>query len=287
MQEFELSRNIPIGQYIPTGSLVHRLDPRTKLLATFFLFVAVSFTRSLLSTLVILGLLLLVTRLARLPFGYIFRSVVASLPILALFLLLALLYLGWQEPVGRVYFEWSFVRLTRGALQVTMLSILRLLSMLLLISLPSLTTTITELTHGVELLLLPWRRVGAPAHEIALVVTIALRFVPVLAEELERVMKAQASRCGAIGEVSIRRPIQMARTLLPLIVPLFVNGFRRAEELALAMEARGYVTGKPRTRLITLHSTWLDWLLVTLVFALCVAVLVAPWPPVHRFFPGL
>jgi energy-coupling factor transport system permease protein len=167
------------------------------------------------------------------------------------------------------------------------LSLTRLLALLFVVSLPSLTTPVTQLTHGVELLLLPFQRFGVPAVEIALVNTIALRFVPTLAEELERVMKAQASRCGAIGNLSWRRPIQIGRTLLPLMVPLFVNAFRRAEELAIAMEARGYIGGKGRTRYIQLESRWLDLVIVVGLLIFCLAVALTPWPALHTLLPGL
>ncbi len=287
MINFELSRNIPIGQYFPTGSVIHRLDPRTKILATFFLLLTVTAARSLIAAFCLLALLLILTRVARLPLRYVLRTFTASLPLLAFFLLLALLFLGWQEPAGQIYFQWSWLRVTRLAVQSLALSLTRLLCLLLLISLTTLSTTITQLTYGVELLLLPLRRFGVPAQEIALINTIALRFVPTLAEELERVMKAQASRCGEIGNVSLRRPVQLARTLLPLIVPLFVNAFRRAEELAVAMEARCYVGGKQRTRLITLQSNRWDWLVVIFIFVLCVSIWLAPWPALHLFLPGL
>jgi energy-coupling factor transport system permease protein len=287
MQEFELSRNIAIGQYIPTGSIIHRLDPRTKILCGLFLILGVSFVRSVLASLTLLAVIVLITWVARLPFAYILRGLLRSVPLLVFFMALALLYLGWQEPVGRVYFEWGWIRITRGALQAMSLSLLRLCSFVFLVSLPSMTTTVSEISHGVETLLLPLRPLGVPGHEIALVNMIALRFVPTLAEELERIMKAQASRGGEIGELSVRHPVQIGRALLPLVVPLFVNAFRRAEELAVAMEARAYVGGKGRTKFVTLHSTWLDWVVVGAMFGLCVGVLIAPWPPLHSIVPGL
>jgi energy-coupling factor transport system permease protein len=287
MQEFELSRNIAIGQYIPTGSVVHRLDPRTKILCGFFLLIAVSVVRSVIVMSAILGLLVLITWLARLPFAYILRGLVRSLPLIVFFMAIALLYLGWQEPAGRVYFEWSYLRITRGALQAMTLSLIRLVCFVFLVSLPSLTSTVSEITHGVEILLLPFRRIGVPAHEIALVNMIALRFVPTLADELERVIKAQASRLGEIGELSIRRPVQIGRALLPLVVPLFVNAFRRAEELAVAMEARGYVGGAGRTKFVTLRATWQDPVVVGLMLTLCLLFMLVPWPPLHILIPGL
>jgi energy-coupling factor transport system permease protein len=285
--DLELSRNIAIGQYIPTGSVIHRLDPRAKILSGFFLIIVVTTTRSILVMALILALLVGLTWLARLPFAYILRGLYRSIPLLAFFMAIALIYLGWQEPAGKIYFEWGWLRVTRTALQAMTLSIVRLVCFVFLVSLPSLTTSVSEITHGVELLLLPFRRIGVPAHEIALVNMIALRFVPTLTEELERVIKAQASRCGEIGALSLRRPVGMAKALLPLVVPLFVNAFRRAEELAIAMEARCYVGGKARTKFIQLHGTPLDVVIVVVVFALCAGLLFAPWPALHELLPWL
>ncbi len=287
MMEFELSRNLAIGQYIPTNSVVHGLDPRTKILCTFFLLIAVSIARSVIVSMILLALIMLITKLARLPFNFILRGILRSLPLLVFFLAIALLYIGWQTPDGRVYFEWYFIRITRGALQAIALSLLRLFSFIFLVSLPSLTTTVSQLTHGLEIMLQPFQRIGVPAHEIALVNMIALRFVPTLAEELEQVMKAQASRCGEIGQLSVRRPVQIARSLLPLVVPLFVNAFRRAEQLAVAMEARGYIGGAGRTKFITLKGSWLDIVLTLGMLMLCVAILLTPWPALHTLLPGL
>jgi energy-coupling factor transport system permease protein len=284
---FELTRNIAIGQYIPTHSVIHRLDPRTKILSTLFLMVAVSVIDSLLAMALLLLLLIGITWLAKLPFGYILRGFLRSLPVLAFFLLLALLYLGWQEPAGKVYWEWWYLRVTRLALQLMGLSLLRLLCFLFLVSLPSLTTSVTELTHGIRILLSPFRRFGVPAHDIALVFMIALRFVPTLAEEMERVMKAQSSRGGEIGNLDWRRPVQIGRALLPLIVPLFVNAFRRAEELAVAMEARCFMPGADRTSYTVLQGDAVDIFATLLILAICLVAWLAPWPALHQLSPLL
>ena len=167
------------------------------------------------------------------------------------------------------------------------LSLLRLLCFLFLVSLPSLTTSVTELTHGIRILLSPFRRIGVPAHDIALVFMIALRFVPTLAEETERVMKAQASRGGEIGNLDWRRPVQIGRALLPLIVPLFVNAFRRAEELAVAMEARCFMPGADRTSYTVLQGDVIDIFATLIILAICLVALIAPWPALHTLSPIL
>lgn len=270
---FELSRNILIGQYIPADTFVHRLDPRTKIISTMVLLFAVSFTRSLTACTIFLLAILLAARLSQIPLDFVLRPFIRGLPFLLVFLSMSVLFMGWQEPSGVVLFEWRWIRITSNALLLAALSILRLVSILILVSLPTLTTKITELTHGVESLLQPFRRFGLPAQDIALVATIALRFVPILTEELERVIKAQASRGGAIGNLSWRQPVQVARAMLPLIVPLFVNAFRRAEEMAVAMEARCYVRGAERTRMFKLNGTWLDGVVVVCVIFFVAGVL--------------
>jgi energy-coupling factor transport system permease protein len=134
------------------------------------------------------------------------------------------------------------------------------------------TTTTSHLTHGLEAVLGPFRRVGVPAHELALMFTIALRFVPTLAEELDRIAKAQASRCGNIGARNRWRPDKVVRARLPLIVPLFLSALRRGEELVVAMEARCYVSGRRRTRLMQFKAGWVDALALTLTAGLAAAI---------------
>jgi energy-coupling factor transport system permease protein len=268
----ELSRNILIGQYIPGDTLIHRLDPRAKILCTLALLFAVSFTRSLTAALIYLLVILALVRLSRIPVGFVLRPFIRGLPVILFFLSFSVLYLSWFQPDGVLLIDWGFIRVTSNALLQAALSLVRLMSILLLVSLPTLTTKITELTHGVELLLQPGARIGLPVHELALVITIALRFVPILTEELERVIKAQASRGGEVGALSWRQPKQIAQSLLPLVVPLFVNAFRRAEELAVAMEARCYLGGRGRTKFIQLHGSWVDVAITLVVLVFVVGV---------------
>jgi energy-coupling factor transport system permease protein len=158
------------------------------------------------------------------------------------------------------------------------LGLVRVFVFLFIGSLLTLTTTASHLTHGSESLLSPFRRIGLPAHEIALAGTIALRFIPTLAEELDRIMKAQASRGAPIGESRWYRVDRMVRERMPLFVPLFLNALRRAEELIVAMEARGYVGGKGRTRYVRFHSRWSDWAALGLLVALWLLIWFTPWP---------
>jgi energy-coupling factor transport system permease protein len=264
----ELSRNIVIGQYLPGDTLVHRLDPRTKILCSLFLLLGMTFTRSLAVSLAYLAVVALLIFLAHIPLNFVLRPFIAGLPFIGFFLVLSVLWQSWQAPTGVVLFEWGWIRITSYAVGQALLSLSRLMSLLMLISLPMLTTKITQLTYGVELLLKPLTPLGVPAHEIALIATIALRFVPILAEELERVMRAQASRGGEIGALSWRRPVEIATAISPLVVPLFVNAFRRAEDMAIAMEARCYMGGGGRTRFLQLKARPVDYAATVFMFAL-------------------
>jgi energy-coupling factor transport system permease protein len=188
------------------------------------------------------------------------------------------LFLGSVEPAGKVYFEWGWFRVTRYSLHLIAISLLRIISFIFLTSLVTMTSTTTELTHGVERLLAPFRRFGVPSHELALILTITLRFVPTLAEELERIMKAQASRGADIGTSTFWRPDKTVRMILPLIVPLFLGAFRRAEELVLAMEARGYVSGAGRSKYVELHARPIDYVVIVVTFLFMLALIWSPFP---------
>lgn len=281
MSEFELLRNVTIGQYIPTGSIIHRLDPRAKLLATLFLMVAISFNTSILANLLFLLVVLTITKLSQLEITYILRGFMLGLPVLIFIFAIQFLFQGWSEPAGHVYYELGWLRITRYSLHLISISLMRITSFIFLTSLITMTSTITELTHGVENLLQPLRRFGVPAHELALMVTIALRFVPTLAAEMETIMKAQASRGADWGARRIWRPDKAAQAYLPLIVPLFINAFRRAEELIVAMEARCYVSGAGRTKFVVLKSSTSDYLAVAGAFIFMLLMIFFPWPAIR------
>lgn len=282
MQDFELLRNVTIGQYIPTASPVHRLDPRAKIMAVAFLVLGVSFNASIVANLLFLALVLLVAVIARIPLRYLLRGLIMALPVFVFIFIMQIFFLGWNEPAGQVYFEWGWVRVTRYSMHLMIISLLRIMSFIFLTSLITMTSTTTELTHGVELLLEPLRRFGVPSHELALMFTIALRFVPTLAEELERIMKAQASRGGEFGVVRMWRPGQLARSYMPLVVPLFLSAFRRAEELVLAMEARCYVSGAKRTRFVVLTARPIDHVVTVASFAILLVMIFYPFPPIRE-----
>lgn len=276
MSAFSTFRYITIGQYLPYGSLVHRLDPRVKLIMFALLVAAVAFADSYAASLLLLAALLSIVYLSRVPVRYALQGLRPALPWIAIFATLQLLfYKGRYGPeICSAIWSWSFIDITTCSLRLIAIMVLRLLEFMILISLLTLTTSTTELTHGLESLLSPLKRLRFPAHELSLVFTIALRFVPTLAEELEKIMKAQASRGADFGEQGRLRFVQRTRKLIPLLVPLFLSALRRAEDLSLAMEARGYVGGRARTSLVLLKSAPRDYLALALVSSFCGLILI-------------
>ena len=285
MTDYSVFRHVTIGQYLPYGSPVHHLDPRVKIVI-FALLVGVvafanSFSASVLLPLVLLG----IVYLSRTPLRYALQGLRQALPWIVIFATLQLLfYRGQYEPgTCSVIWSWGFINITSCSVRLVTLMVPRLLEFMILISLLTLTTRTTELTHGLERLLSPLKRLRFPAHELALVFAIALRFAPTLAGELERIMKAQASRGADFGEQGRMRFVQRTKNLLPLLVPLFLSALRRAEDLALAMEARGYTGGKGRTSLIQLKALPRDYLALALVCVFCAAIVLGDWKALDSY----
>lgn len=259
----ELSRNVIVGQYVPGASLIHRLDPRAKIICTLIIALTMSSVNRISIGSILVLLVIGLTLLARLPLLFVLRGLLPSLPFILFLFLMQVLFQGSVIPCETIYYEWWFIQLTPCILYIVALGVIRVISFLFLISLLTLTTSSSQLTYATESLLSPLKRIGMPVHEIALANMIGLRFVPTMVEELERIIKAQASRGGEIGTEKWYHPVGMVKSRLPLVVPLFVNSLRRGEDLILAMEARGYMGGKGRTRFVQFRSTQADWIAVS------------------------
>jgi energy-coupling factor transport system permease protein len=271
MSEFELFRTVTIGQYLPTGSLVHRLDPRVKLLSFGLLVAAVSFNGYYVGNAILVCTTLLLLLLSEVPLNYAMTGLRPALPLVLVLALMQVLvppqsFLGSSEACS-IMIDWHFIHVTDCTARLIIVSAVRFFQLILLTNLLTFSTTTTELAHGTESLLRPLQRVGLPAHELAMTLTIALRFVPTFARELERIMKAQVSRGADFGGQSRLRFIHQTRRLLPLLVPLFLNALQRAEELVLAMEARCYMGGRGRSHLMQLESRPVDYLALLTVMA--------------------
>ena len=235
-----LRNSITLGQYLPVDSSVHRLDPRTKILGVLAYVVVLFLVRQYTGYLVMAGFTFALAWLGRIPIRMLIRGL---RPILVILILTVLLN-AFMTPGDPLYSIWILTITEQGLIQAGIMAT-RLLLLIMTTSMLTLTTAPIDLTDGIEYLLGPFKRVGVPAHELAMMMTIALRFIPTLLDEADRIMKAQMAR-GADFESG--NFVQRARNMIPLLVPLFVSAFRRADDLALAMEARCYRGGEGRSR---------------------------------------
>lgn len=243
-------KNITIGQYYPGDSFVHRLDPRIKIFLITLFIVAIFFVNAFVGYLPLLAFIIAVIAVSGIPAKSVLRG------LRPLFLIIGItVFFNLIMTPGEVIFQLGFLNITREGVRQAGFMALRLIFLVTGTSLLTLTTSPIALTDGIESILNPFRRIGVPAHELAMMMTIALRFIPTLMEETEKIMKAQMARGADFESGNILR---RAKNLVPLLVPLFVNAFRRADELATAMEARCYRGGDGRTRLKPLILTTMD-----------------------------
>ncbi|MHB1293473.1 MAG: energy-coupling factor transporter transmembrane component T family protein [Anaerolineae bacterium] len=260
MASYDALRHVSLGQYLPTGSVVHRLDPRAKLVALLLLVGAVVAASTYLPNLFLLAVTLALVRLARLPIRYILAGIKPALPIILVLSLMQLLFYSNPGGPSGVLLTLGPVIITTAGVRIVIVSLIRFVVLLFLTSLLTNTTTTNALTHGVESLLRPFTALGLPGHEIAMVCAIALRFVPILGEQLESIMQAHASRTVQDTQRSRWRLVENTRRQAALVVPLFVDAFRRTDEMALAMRARCYQGGRGRTRYVALSLGPADFL---------------------------
>jgi energy-coupling factor transport system permease protein len=274
----DLLRNFSFGQYVPVESVIHRLDPRTKILATLVLAVVVFLARTFADLAAYTALLALIVLASRISPGYVLRGL---RPVFWLLAFTVVLQIFFGPEGGHAVFRRGPITITRENLTLGIFYGARLALLIVATSLMTFTTSPVELTDGIERLLRPFRRIGVPAHELALMMTIALRFIPTLIEETDKIMKAQMARGAEFTQGSL---VRRARALVPLLVPLFVGAFRRAESLALAMEARCYRGGDQRTRMTELVLRPRDY--TAFAVLMVVAVLLAvPHPPLGLLWP--
>ncbi len=258
--------NITMGQYYPVDSRVHRLDPRIKLILTIVFIVCVFLAHSFVGYLLLTAFLIMICRLSCVPFRFLLRGLKPLRMIIILTFLLNLFF----TPGEDVWLAFWIIRITREAFLQALFYSLRLVFLVAGTSLLTLTTSPIALSDGIELLLSPLRRIHFPAHELAMMMTIALRFIPTLLEETDKIMKAQMARGADFESGNL---LSRARAMVPLLVPLFVSAFRRAGDLALAMESRCYHGGEGRTRLRVLKITRNDWIACG-VLALLLALII-------------
>lgn len=246
-------RDITIGQYYPAASKVHALDPRVKIICTFLYLVSLFTFNNLIGYALATAFLVVCVRLAKVPFKYIVRGL---RPIIVL-LMITVLFNLFLTPGGRILFSFGYLRVTEQGLRIAVYMAVRLVYLIMGASLMTLTTTPNSLTDGLEKMLNPLNRMKVPVHEISMIMSIALRFIPILLEETDKIMKAQIARGADLESGNI---IQKAKAMIPILVPLFVSAFRRANDLAMAMEARCYQGGAGRTKMKPLIYTRKDYI---------------------------
>lgn len=264
-------RDITLGQYYPEQSVIHRLDARTKILGTLLYIIEVFLVNSFAGFgLVILALGILIG-ISKVPVRFIFKGLKAVVFIILLTFVLNLFMFD-----GTVLWHWKFLTITYEGLYRSCFMALRLILLIIGTSMLTLTTKPMELTDGLEKLLKPFNRLRLPSHEIALMMSIALRFIPTLLEETDKIMKAQQARGADFESGNL---IQRVKNMIPILIPLFVGSFRIAQDLALAMEARCYHGGVGRTRMKEIVFSRRDGVAGVLLAVFLGIVIASRWMP--------
>ena len=260
--------NVALGQYMPLDSVVHKMDPRSKIMIMLFLMVAIFIPAGVLGYVIIGIFILLSLYLSKLNIKYALRTMKPMLWMMAFLLVINLLVIKTGTPLFSIE---GFI-IYSDAVNQTLYIVVRLMLMVIITTVLTATTKPLDLTLGIEKLLKPFEKIGVPAHIIAMMISIALRFIPTLIEETQRIMNAQASRGVDLENGSIKEKIM---AILSLIVPLFVSAFDRADQLANAMEARGYDPSRKRTRYKVLKMQTIDYasmILSVVVLCACIGI---------------
>lgn len=260
-------RDITIGQYYNTKSPIHSLDVRVKIISLIVLMVAIFMVNSFFEYAVITAFILALIFLSRVPFGYILRGMKPVLFLIAFTAVINLFFGGGET----VLFEYGVIKITKEAVILALSMMMRVMLLVTMSNLLTLTSSPMIIAKGIEKLLKPLEKIKFPSHEVAMMMSIALRFIPTLTDEAEKIMKAQASRGNDLESGGI---VKKAKGMIPLFVPLFVSAFRRADELAMAMECRCYNGGKNRTSFNNLRYKKIDvaaYIIVVLVVCITFA----------------
>ena len=263
-------RDITIGQYYPADSCIHKMDPRVKILATFVYITSLFIVKHFVAYTYIIAFIAGSILLSKVPLNYIVRG------LKPLFLIILFTFgINMFMTKGEILYQIGPLDITKEGLYQAVFMATRLVLLIIGTSLLTLATSPIQLTDGIEKLLNPFKKIGVPAHELAMMMTIALRFIPTLLEETDKIMKAQMARGADFESGNI---INRAKSLVPLLVPLFISAFRRADELAMAMEARCYRGGENRTRMkeLSLHTRDYVGAFITMLVLLIVII--------NRFF---
>lgn len=268
-------KDITIGQYYPGKSLLHKMDPRNKIVLTLAFIFAIFICKNFFALALMVTFLFAGVCISSVPFKMLFKSLKGIVLIIVLTAVLNLFYVSG----GNVLFKWSFIEITDKGVFTAAFMTVRIICLIIASSLMTYTTTPTMLTDAIERLLSPLKIFKIEVHTIAMMMTLALRFIPTLIEEIDKIMNAQKARGADLESGNL---IQRAKALVPILVPLFVSSFRRAYELAFAMECRCYTGSNKRTRMKQMKFTFIDVLFVLGIVALLVGVIL-----LNRYFAHL
>ena len=244
-------RDITLGQYFPGESAIHRLDPRVKIIATLLFIIELFIVDNFIGFAIAAVYLGAVIAVSRVPLSFIVRGLK---PVIIILLFTFALNIFMVD--GQIIWQWKFLHITVEGVRLAVFMAIRIILLLIGSSMLTLCTRPLSLTDGIERLLSPFKKIGLPAHEIAMMMTIALRFIPTLLEETDKILKAQQARGADFESGGL---IQKAKALIPILVPLFVSAFRIAMDLAMAMESRCYRGGEHRTRMHEMKLKGMDW----------------------------
>ena len=267
--------SISLGQYFPGDSLLHRLDPRFKIVLALLYITAAFLCKNIWSFVVLILSAAVLILLSHIPMKVVLRGI---RPILFVMLFTVLLNIFFTRG-KTVLVDWWIIHIYLEGVMTAVFMVVRITVIIIGTSMfMTYTTTPIALTDGIERLLSPLKIFHLPVHEFAMMMTIALRFIPTLIEETEKIMAAQKARGADFASGGL---VQRAKALIPILVPLFVSAFRRADELAVAMECRCYRGGEGRTRMTVLHATAADWMMLIVVAGFGAGLLL-----INRFAPG-
>lgn len=260
-------RDITLGQYYQTESVIHKLDPRVKLVATICFIISLFVVKSWIGYVLAAAFLVTMIKLSRVPFKYMVKGMKA----IVFILIITAVFNLFLTPGETLVTVWRFT-ITKEGLQTAVMMAIRLSFLIIGSSVMTLTTTPNSLTDGLEKLMKPLKYLKVPVHEIAMMMSISLRFIPILLEETDKIMKAQIARGADFESGNL---IKKAKAMVPLLVPLFISAFRRANDLAMAMEARCYRGGEGRTKMKPLVYKQRDYVaygVLIAYFAACVLI---------------
>ena len=260
-------RDITIGQYYPADSPIHKIDARVKIVITLLYILSLFIIESFIGYAFVIASLAVIIKMSKVPFKFMVKGLKSLIFIIVFTAIINLFVTKGETPLFTV---WRFI-VTLEGVYFAIKMCLRIVLLIIGSSILTLTTTPIKLTDGIESLLKPLSKVGVPAHDIAMMMTIALRFIPTLLDETDKIIKARQARGADFDTGNL---VNKAKALVPILVPLFISAFRRADELAMAMEARCYAGGDQRTRMNVMKITSIDYV-ASAVFAIYFAVLVA------------